>query len=290
MIDISIITPSYNLEMYIHTTYASILRQNVKWEWIIVDDGSTDNTVRLIKGFNDSRIRLFELAHVGNLALLRNYGARQARGRIFAFIDGDDWYTEGGLDAALSFFADKPQFDFCHTDTINFVEATNEYVELRKGNKLRGITSRRQYLTRVLRSNPISVSSFFIRREIFYSVGGFNEKFKYCEDLELWIRLLSEGINLGFIERPVIVYRIRSTSLFNSKRIKYLKTNFVVYRHFFKKHPFCFLVNLRSIIPFYSNNYFFIYKCLLESGKRARKYFWLSVLFDPRKLKYVKDI
>lgn len=290
MIDISIITPCFNLEKYIQTTYDSIKCQEVNWEWIIVDDGSNDLTIRIIECFNDDRVILVKHQHVGNLSILRNFGSTYANGKIFAFIDGDDWYKEDALKLTLTYFQNNPQIDFCHTDTINFIESSNEFQYSNKKKKLGHLKSNREYLTRVLRSNPMTISTLFIRRQVFFACGQFNENFKYCEDLELWIRLLSKGYKIGFIGEPVLFYRIRGSGLFNTKRLKYLKTNFKVYRNFLKQHPFLYLINLKSIISFYSNNYYSIYMCLAKHKKLAKPYYWLSVIFDPRKLKYVHGI
>mgnify|MGYP001566819341 FL=1 len=89
---ISIITPCNNLKDYIHSTYKSIVAQTIKdWEWIIVDDASTDNTVEIIRSFGDPHIKLVQWEfNTGNLSILRNKGAQMASGDFLAFLDGDD--------------------------------------------------------------------------------------------------------------------------------------------------------------------------------------------------------
>lgn len=285
--DISIITPAFNLESYIKITYDSIESQKIEWEWIIVDDGSTDNTIAIIEELNDIRVRLVKSKHTGNLSVLRNVGASIATSELLAFIDGDDWYEKNALSEAIEYFKRNQEIDFCHTDTVNYIENTNRYEYAFKVTKLQFINSSGEYLSRILRSNPLTISSLFIRRQVFLQINGFNEKYKYCEDLDLWIRLLSTGYTIGFIKKPIVYYRIRETSLFTTKRLKYLKTNFSVYRDFMLSNPFLFIRNIISVAMFYSNNYYLIYKSLQRHPKVARRFLWLSILFDPRKLRHV---
>lgn len=95
---VSIITPCYNSEAYIEETYQSIAAQTyTDWEWIVIDDSSTDDSVSVIKSIRskDSRVRL--LSNTGNKGPggARNTGIKAANRRFIAFIDSDDlWFPE----------------------------------------------------------------------------------------------------------------------------------------------------------------------------------------------------
>ncbi len=89
---VSIITPCYNAERYIAETIASVISQTYPyWEMIIVDDGSTDGSADVVRGFlsRDSRIRYFRQENAGS-ASARNTGIRHAQGQYFALLDADD--------------------------------------------------------------------------------------------------------------------------------------------------------------------------------------------------------
>ena len=96
---ISIIIPNYNSEKHIQKCIDSILAQTYKdYELIIVDDMSTDNSVELIKQYQDSRIRLIELDHKAFNGGTRNIGVKEAKGQYILFLDCDDWiYSNDSL-------------------------------------------------------------------------------------------------------------------------------------------------------------------------------------------------
>jgi len=97
----SIIIPNYNSEKYIRKCIDSVLQQTCKnFELIIVDDMSTDNSVDIIKKYNDTRIKLIELDHKAYNGGARNIGVENAKGQYILFLDCDDWiYSKDSLKA-----------------------------------------------------------------------------------------------------------------------------------------------------------------------------------------------
>src|SRR5688572_13630116 len=96
---ISIIIPAYNAAATIAETIESLLSQNFKdWEAVVVDDGSTDQTVNIIKGYTktDTRIQLISQPNVG-LAGARNTGIKHAHFEWILFLDADDWISDNFL-------------------------------------------------------------------------------------------------------------------------------------------------------------------------------------------------
>src|SRR5699024_7716859 len=107
---ISVITPAYNAEKFIHETIESVLAQTyTNWEMIIVDDCSSDKTADIVKSYEqeDSRIKLFQLEQNSGSAVARNTAMRNAGGKYIAFLDSDNlWYPEK-LDKQLHFMQEK---------------------------------------------------------------------------------------------------------------------------------------------------------------------------------------
>lgn len=93
---VSIITPSYNSAEFIEETIQSVLDQTYEnWEWLITDDLSKDNTVEIIRKYNDPRIKLLVLEKNRGAGNARNQSLERAQGRYIAFLDSDDyWYPE----------------------------------------------------------------------------------------------------------------------------------------------------------------------------------------------------
>ena len=108
--------PSYNSEKYIRDSLESVLEQSYSnWELIIVDDCSTDNTVEIIKSFNDERIKFFTNGKNSGAAISRNKGLREAKGKWIAFLDSDDIWIPTKLEEQLNFMVEN-KYDFTYTD------------------------------------------------------------------------------------------------------------------------------------------------------------------------------
>lgn len=98
---LSVILPTYNRKKLVGRAIDSILSQNfLDFELIIVDDGSTDNTIKVLETYKDPRIRIFQKEN-GGVSSARNLGLRQARGEYVTFVDSDDWLSQGFFDDAI---------------------------------------------------------------------------------------------------------------------------------------------------------------------------------------------
>lgn len=113
---ISIIMPSYNASAFIINSIASIQKQTyTRWELLIVDDCSSDNTVELIENISDCRIRLFKNEKNYGAAISRNKALREAKGKWIAFLDSDDIWAPTKLEEQLTFMR-KNAYSFTYTD------------------------------------------------------------------------------------------------------------------------------------------------------------------------------
>lgn len=113
---ISIVMPSYNASEYIEKAIKSVIAQTYgKWELIIVDDCSTDNTVEIVNGFNDPRIRFFKNDVNSGAAISRNRALRESKGRYVAFLDSDDVWVPEKLEEQLNYMIDN-DYAFTYTD------------------------------------------------------------------------------------------------------------------------------------------------------------------------------
>lgn len=113
---VSIIMPSYNSEKYIKDSIESVLNQTYPfWELLIVDDCSTDNTVDIIKSFEDERIKLFQNKTNSGAAISRNRALREAKGKWIAFLDSDDLWLPTKLEEQIKFMLDN-NYHFSFTD------------------------------------------------------------------------------------------------------------------------------------------------------------------------------
>ena len=113
---VSIIMPSYNTADYISDSIRSIQAQTYQnWELIIVDDCSTDNSVEVIRSFNEPRIKLLKNEINSGAAVSRNYALREAKGKWIAFLDSDDTWVPEKLDKQIKFMEEN-NYSFTFTD------------------------------------------------------------------------------------------------------------------------------------------------------------------------------
>lgn len=229
---ISIITPCYNLKDYIKSTYESIVAQTMEeWEWIIVDDSSTDNTVEIILSFHDPRIKLIQWEfNTGNLSILRNKGVEMSNGNFLAFLDGDDICEPERFNLQLSLFEQHPEVMWCHSNVRILEEETSKILLRQDPLPDREIFAAEEAFALLARKNSVCISSVMMKKKAFIEVGGFDESFNRCEDIDLWLRLCANDFPMGYISTPLLQYRVRKSGLFSSKNLEYLNRNFDVYR------------------------------------------------------------
>ena len=122
---VSIITPAYNSARFLADTIKSVINQSYQnWEMIVVDDGSDDNTTRIVSSFGDPRIRCISHSIRQGAAAARNTALRAARGRWIAFLDSDDLWEADKLERQIRFMEDN-DYAFSYTSYLE-VDAANQ--------------------------------------------------------------------------------------------------------------------------------------------------------------------
>jgi glycosyltransferase involved in cell wall biosynthesis len=184
---VTVITPAYNVAKYIGEAVDSVLKQSFRdFEYLVIDDGSSDDTVQVIRAraAGDPRLRLIPIVHSG-VSAARNAGIREARGRYIGLLDGDDRWRPRFLERQVSLIESLPPdvgMVFCRTRTI-----------LENGLPVRlhwTRAGRYDFDDFVVRNNPaMSGSSILVRARCFAEVGGFDEGMPFAEDLDMWLRI-----------------------------------------------------------------------------------------------------
>lgn len=183
----SVIIPVFNKALFIGETLNSVLAQTfTDFEIIIVNDGSTDESEAIIKGFNDSRIRYYYQENAG-VAVARNFGIDKAQGEFICFLDADDYWYPNFLETMQSYIQKLPEASV-FACAIEVETKRNRFIP--------------QYS--IAKKSDFEIVNFFdasqhecvlwtsavaIRKKVFDKVGKFDEKVKISEDTELWIRI-----------------------------------------------------------------------------------------------------
>ncbi|WP_372998880.1 glycosyltransferase family 2 protein [Sulfurimonas sp.] len=205
---VSIITPMYNAEVFIVEAIQSVLNQTYQnWEMIIVDNYSTDHSVKVVEAINDKRIKLIKLDYnSGGPARPRNIGVEKSKGKYIAFLDADDIWKPTKLDIQLDFM-NKNNLNISSTSATNIDENSKS---INKLNYLKNYLkkSRKYNLEALLQYKFIYTSSVILVKKIFQK---FNEE-EDCisvEDYYLWLQLLNnENIRFDFLHKELLMYRI----------------------------------------------------------------------------------
>jgi glycosyltransferase involved in cell wall biosynthesis len=184
---ISIVLPTYNRRHDLTRAVTSVLRQTyADFELIIVDDGSTDGTSEFVKEFDDSRIVCISLPQNRGQAAARNAGIRAARAPLIAFQDSDDLWLDDKLAGQMEFLRREPAAAMTYSDLLRIPRSGDPFVimapELARGRLFDNRPTR--YAT-----YGLGIQTCVIRAEVLGRVGGFDERLRCFEDLELFLRI-----------------------------------------------------------------------------------------------------
>lgn len=235
----SIIIPLYNKETTICKTIESVLKQShQQFELIIINDGSTDNSLDVIESIVDSRIKIINKPN-GGVSSARNKGIEEANFEYIAFLDADDIWGSRYLEDMYTLIKEYPLAEV-YSSNFEFVNQNKKTRPATNGLS-RGYLD--NYFKLACKSAIIHSSSVIIMKSAFLKVGGFHEKMKHGEDLDLWTRLgvnckiaysttLSNQYFLGsinssasFVPKPdqMFAYYIDLEKTVNYYHFKYLK-------------------------------------------------------------------
>lgn len=196
---VSVIIPTYNRAALLQEAIDSVLAQTYRdYELLVVDDGSTDQTRRLVESCG-ARVRYLFQANRG-VSSARNLGIASSSGAYLAFLDSDDLWLPQKLEQQMQMLEHAPQIPLCHTEEIWIRRGVRIYPK-KKHKKYAGYI-----FPYCLPLCVISPSSVVIRRSLFDAVGDFDETLPACEDYDLWLRITKDH-PVHFIETPLLIKR-----------------------------------------------------------------------------------
>jgi hypothetical protein len=179
----SVIIPNHNHAGYVGEAIGSVLAQEYRnIEVIVVDDGSTDDSLAVIRRFAD-RVRVVEQSQHG-LSAARNRGIREARGSYVCFLDADDLYEPSFLSFMIPFLEGDAEADGAYC-AYRFVDSRNTPLPERSGR----VVPPAQVHQALLRGNFLVPEAVLLRRSCLAEGDLFDESLRACEDWDLWLRL-----------------------------------------------------------------------------------------------------
>lgn len=200
---VSVITPSYNQAQYLEATIRSVLEQDYDAvEYIIIDGGSTDGSVDIIRRYADRLAYWVSEKDRGQTDAL-NKGFARARGDILAWLNSDDTYEPGAIREAVDYLKAHPEAGMVYGDA-NFIDEHGRVI---------GRFPSAQTDYRRLRNGYVHVAqqSSFFRADLWRKVGPLDPTFYFAMDYDLWVRLAAEA-PLHYIPRLWANFRLHSNA------------------------------------------------------------------------------
>ncbi len=236
---VSVLTPTYNHSAYIQKCIESVLCQTyTNWEMIIIDDGSTDDTVMIAENYTDPRIQVYRQEHKGIFEIGETYNKalEYSKGELIAILEGDDWWNTEKLTYQVDQLTDKELVlsygmvnVVCGQQWIKTVPESNQY-----GREIYNNDPVGNILKILLFSPFIPAVTLVIRKTVLLSIGGFKQGF-ISVDTNTILELSLIG-KFGFVGFPIAYYRNYGTSVTKTYTILSQKAYYASVLKFIKTH------------------------------------------------------
>jgi glycosyltransferase involved in cell wall biosynthesis len=216
----SVIIPLFNKAAYVERTLNSVLKQEFKdFEIIVVNDGSTDNSLKIAESFSDERLLIYTKDNNG-VSAARNYGVAKAKAEFIVFLDADDIWEPNHLKELHSLIIDMPS---CALYCMGYVKEKAEKSKVRAqfgsiANGFRGIV--KAYFKNSLPFTVAGMGAVAIRKSIFNSVKGFSEGVSHGEDIELWTKLALQG-DVALYNIPTVTHLLHAKGRVSDLTVEY---------------------------------------------------------------------
>lgn len=208
---VSIVIPTYNYANYLSRALQSVLNQTYKnWEAIVIDNHSTDDTSKVIEGFEHSRIKHIKINNCGVIAKSRNVGILAAKGEWIAFLDSDDWWAADKLRTCAEHF--NNHVDLIYHD-LEIMSSTNQLFK-RKVIKARKL-KKKILIDLLVNGNAISNSSVVVRKKILEKIGLIDEckDLVAVEDYDTWLKIANLTDQFLYLPKKLGYYFIHNQNI-----------------------------------------------------------------------------
>jgi len=205
---ISVVMSVYNSQQYLHEAIDSILNQSFKdFEFIIIDDASTDSSAEIIKSYTDPRIKYHKNEHNLGLTKSLNKAIKLSESPYIARMDADDISLQKRLERQYLYLINHE--DIAMVGTFGTLIDENG----KEKDKISAALSPEEISAALVFYNQFIHSSVLYRKKVIVEAGLYNEEYKKAQDYELWLRLLSLDHKMVNLEESLVLYREHNESI-----------------------------------------------------------------------------
>jgi len=274
---VSIVTPSFNQAEFIEDTIRSVLEQDYpRLEYIVVDGGSTDGTIDILKKYN-GKIHWLSEPDQGQTNAI-NKGFLLGKGEVLGWINSDDFYLPGAIKTATTFLRNHPECMMVHGD-CQVVDSNGSIKLVRKTADFG--------LDKLIGVDTIAQPTVLFRRQVLKMIGLLNERLEYVFDWEFWVRMGIKNLKTKHIPIILAAFREHGGSKTLSRKELFWQERFLVLEQIFTSEDIP--VEIKSLKQrafsgvFASSAYFYLQhgkvrKFLISMYKSLRM--WPGILFQ----------
>jgi len=248
---VTVLLPVYNSEMFLREAIDSILSQSFKdFEFLIINDGSSDNSLNIINSYHDQRIKLIDNIQNKGLIFSLNKGIDLAKGKYIARMDADDISLPERLETQINYFQKYPNAEVICSPIITITESGGLTKNWEADNNIRTVEEIKKNLPK---ENCIAHPSVMIKT-ITAKKYKYNFTQKGSEDWDLWLRLISDKLQIIKTNETLLKYRYVSSGVTRSevkKQVVELKVIKVRY-NFLIQQLFKFKISIVELRVFYA--------------------------------------
>ena len=235
---VSVIIPIHNSSKFLDECIDSVINQTYNnLEIIIIDDHSTDNSIKIINKKKDNRIKIYKLVNDKGAASARNLGIEKATGDYICFLDSDDYWYKDKI---------EKQVEFIEKNNYTFIYGSYLYLKNNK-TKLAKIPKSMNY-NKALKNTAIFTSTVMFNMKYLTKEDIYMPNISKGQDTATWWKVLKKGITAYNIGEVLVVYRVGEKSLSHNK-LNALKRTWNLYKqedinYFRKVYSFmCYIIN-----------------------------------------------
>jgi glycosyltransferase involved in cell wall biosynthesis len=268
---ISVIMSCYNHDKFVIDAINSVLNQSFKdFEFLIIDDNSTDKTYDIVNSFNDPRIKVFRNEKNFGMVFNTNSLIKKSTGEYIAIINSDDSWLPEKLQKQLDFLENNVDYGACFT-LANIINEDNKIIKNNIQESLKYLEfDRFAFLNYFFfYNNPLCYPSVLMRKNIFKKTGLFNPAFIILLDIDMWIRICLAGFEIKMLNENLTNFRIlKNCGNLSGKNNKTIIRNSLEFKEIYKSYQT--IINYNEFIKIFPE-----YEEISIANKNLAGYFYL---------------